>query len=246
VYADDADFEAELRALLADGRKIEAIKRYREQTGAGLGAAKEAVEAIEQGGSLPTFEPLDTSTETEIASLLATGQKIRAVKLYRERTGAGLKEAKDAVEAIGRGEKVVLAFREIDQEVESQLIGLLQQGQKIQAIKVCRARTGMGLKEAKDTVEGLAAKHGLAVAKGGGCLGAVILVLLVIVAGVAAASEARVATNTSSTTAAPVTRNLRMAIRNWTQGKHDNNADIKTIGSMPDKDSSKNNCHIRK
>ena len=31
---------AELLALLADGRKIEAIKRYREVTGTGLAAAK--------------------------------------------------------------------------------------------------------------------------------------------------------------------------------------------------------------
>ena len=36
----DADFEADLKILLAEGRKIEAIKLYRGQTGAGL---KEAV-----------------------------------------------------------------------------------------------------------------------------------------------------------------------------------------------------------
>ena len=42
------------------------------------------------------------------------------------------------------------------------------QGQKkIQAIKLYRERTGIGLKEAKDFVEALAAKHG--VAPGGGC-----------------------------------------------------------------------------
>lgn len=39
----------------------------------------------------------------EIIRLLADGQKIAAIKLYRERTGAGLKEAKDAVEAIANG-----------------------------------------------------------------------------------------------------------------------------------------------
>jgi ribosomal protein L7/L12 len=195
MYDDDTDFEAELRALLADGRKIEAIKRYREQTGAGLAAAKEAVEALEQGGSLPTIVPLDSSIETEIASLLESGQKIQAIKLYRERTGAGLKEAKDAVDAMGRGEKVVVQFREIDQDLESELIGLLQQGQKIQAIKLCRSRTGMGLKEAKEVVEALAEKHGLIVATGGGCLGATILVLLLIVTGVGLSNEPQVATN---------------------------------------------------
>ncbi len=37
-------------------------------------------------------------TQEEIQALL-DGRKIQAIKLYRERTGAGLKEAKDAVEA---------------------------------------------------------------------------------------------------------------------------------------------------
>lgn len=193
---DDANFEAELRILLNEGRKIEAIKRYREKTRAGLAAAKEAIEALERGQPLPTSEPLDTSLETEIVSLLEQGRKIQAVKVYRERTGAGLKEAKEAVEAIGRGEKVVAAFGEIDHEVESQLIGLLQQGQKIQAVKLCRRQTGMGLKEAKDTVEALAEKHGLSVVTGGGCLGAVILVLLLTVAGVALSDEPQLATKT--------------------------------------------------
>ncbi|MCX4692497.1 ribosomal protein L7/L12 [Streptomyces sp. NBC_01408] len=36
----------DVRALLRDGRKIEAIKVYRQSTGAGLAEAKQAVEAI--------------------------------------------------------------------------------------------------------------------------------------------------------------------------------------------------------
>jgi ribosomal protein L7/L12 len=40
-------------------------------------------------------------TAERIARLMSNGQKIEAIKLYRELTGAGLKEAKDAVEAIG-------------------------------------------------------------------------------------------------------------------------------------------------
>ena len=38
----------EVLALLADGRKIPAIKRYRELTGAGLREAKEAVDEIDR------------------------------------------------------------------------------------------------------------------------------------------------------------------------------------------------------
>lgn len=43
--------------------------------------------------------------EPEAADLLAhlvRGEKIQAIKLYRERTGVGLKEAKDAVEDLAR------------------------------------------------------------------------------------------------------------------------------------------------
>ena len=104
---DDADFRAELRTLLAEGRKIAAIKRYREETGAGLVEAKQAVEALERDEPLPTGEPADSSPEAEIVALLQQGRKIKAIKLYREQTGLGLKEAKDAVEAMGADRGIV-------------------------------------------------------------------------------------------------------------------------------------------
>ncbi len=49
----------------------------------------------------PELPPADTF-EGRILHLLKQGQKIPAIKLYREETGVGLKEAKDAVEALGR------------------------------------------------------------------------------------------------------------------------------------------------
>ena len=36
----------------------------------------------------------------EIAGVLATGQTIQAIKIYREATGQGLKEAKDFIDAL--------------------------------------------------------------------------------------------------------------------------------------------------
>jgi sugar lactone lactonase YvrE len=42
----------------------------------------------------------------EVVRLARSGQKISAIKLYREITGVGLAEAKDAVEALERGEAV--------------------------------------------------------------------------------------------------------------------------------------------
>jgi hypothetical protein len=41
---------------------------------------------------------LDQDDFDEVRQLMLDGQKIPAIKLYREITGAGLKEAKDAVE----------------------------------------------------------------------------------------------------------------------------------------------------
>ncbi len=38
--------------------------------------------------------------EREARELLSQGKKIQAIKIWRERTGAGLKEAKQAVEAL--------------------------------------------------------------------------------------------------------------------------------------------------
>ncbi len=100
MSGNDSNFELDLQSLLANGKKIEAIKLYRERTGAGLAEAKEAVEAFEQGQSLPKTEASSSDLDQEVVSLLEQGKKIQAVKLYRERTGVGLKEAKDAVDAV--------------------------------------------------------------------------------------------------------------------------------------------------
>ena len=108
---DDTNFEDELRALMAAGRKIEAIKQYRAATGAGLADAKNAVEALERAGSLPPRESVDSSFEDKILSLMKQGKKIGAIKLYREKTGVGLKEAKDFIEALAADQHIVAASK---------------------------------------------------------------------------------------------------------------------------------------
>jgi len=113
--------------------------------------------------------------EEQLRLLLAEGQKIEAIKVYRERTGAGLAEAKDAVEALEAGKRLPSQGM-TDPESDKELIALLEQGQKIEAIRMYREKTGAGLKEAKDAVEALAAKHGLPVGRSG-CAGVVLLCL---------------------------------------------------------------------
>jgi ribosomal protein L7/L12 len=96
---------AELRA----GRKIQAIALLRESTGAGLAQAKEAVEAFEKNlplfeklglGALESAAPPEPGGMPEVRAALAEGRTIDAIRLYRERAGVGLKEAKDAIDAL--------------------------------------------------------------------------------------------------------------------------------------------------
>jgi len=43
--------------------------------------------------------PQSTDLDPEVVQLINSGKKIHAIKLHRERTGLGLKEAHDAIEA---------------------------------------------------------------------------------------------------------------------------------------------------
>ena len=98
---------AAIASELAAGRKLNAIKLCREFTGLGLAEAKAAVEQIESsndvpGGAADNAGPSDLSDD-QLNSILAElrGQKmIQAIKLYREYTGAGLADAKAAVEQL--------------------------------------------------------------------------------------------------------------------------------------------------
>lgn len=103
----------EIASLLRGGRKIEAIKVYRRVTGASLADAKDALERLEQsimlsGSVQPNMAQLAGVANmglpgvllTEIAQLIFQGQKIEAIKRYRQHTGAGLADAKSAVDQI--------------------------------------------------------------------------------------------------------------------------------------------------
>ena len=97
--------EAEVCALLNSGKKIEAIKRVREQTGLGLKEAKDLVDALERGLSVsihagPHSPAGFSNPDDEARKLVAAGKLIEAVKLVREHKHLGLKEAKDYVDRL--------------------------------------------------------------------------------------------------------------------------------------------------
>ena len=51
--------------------------------------------------------PESDSLETRVLALMESGKKIEAIKLYRQQTGCGLKQAKDVVEALATERGIV-------------------------------------------------------------------------------------------------------------------------------------------
>jgi ribosomal protein L7/L12 len=113
---------------------------------------------------------------SEIVSLTSQGRLIDAIKLYRERTGAGLAEAKQAVEKMQQvfEEQPGISQDQPETASDAELVDLLRQREKVQAIRLYRQRTGCDLREAKEAVERLAAEHGIE-AQGVGCLGVLFI-----------------------------------------------------------------------
>jgi ribosomal protein L7/L12 len=97
----------------------------------------------------------------EVGRLLTQDRKLDAIKLMRDTSGLGLKEAKDAVELMEKlpasappPPGLVATIRQA-QETSEEVQKLVKRGRKIEAIKLIRAQTGMGLREAKDLVDRL-------------------------------------------------------------------------------------------
>ena len=100
---------------------------------------------------------IPANQEEQIKELAANGNKIAAIAQYREITGVGLKEAKEAVEALMLGmpanASMPLQTNEPDSFLENRIKQLLAERKKIEAIKAYRDAYRCGLKEAKDAVD---------------------------------------------------------------------------------------------
>jgi len=86
-----------------------------------------------------------------VLGALQHGKLIEAIKLLRESSGLGLKEAKEVIESHLQHNPVQLT-RSVD-PLPAAVLQALQRGKKIEAIQRLREHTGMGLKEAKELVE---------------------------------------------------------------------------------------------
>src|SRR3972149_6266604 len=62
---------------------------------------------------------------------------------------------------------------------EEEILGLIRDKKKIEAIKLYREKTGVDLKEANDNVEALAKKYNIE-SSGAGCAGVVLIVIAAV------------------------------------------------------------------
>ena len=91
-----------------------------------------------------------------IHKLLHEKRLIDAIKLYREITGVGLAEAKEAVEEMAVDESIKPPDDERDYDnpiLISRIKSLLSRNRKVDAVKIYREEYGVGLKEAKMAVD---------------------------------------------------------------------------------------------
>ncbi len=109
---------------------------------------------------IPT--PLDPDADIQQIALyfISRGQKLEAIKHVRQVSGWDLKAAKDYVEALESGAipsapSMSASVASVSPELRASLLDLVNNRRKVEAIKMLRAHTGLGLKEAKDYVESL-------------------------------------------------------------------------------------------
>jgi ribosomal protein L7/L12 len=115
----------------------------------------------------PTDVSLDPALVAKVRSQYRKGDKLGAVKALRAATGLGLADAVRIVDKLGATAKpapkdgppgagaVPPISATIGPDHDDELRSLVAAGQQIEAIKMVRTLTGMGLKDAKDYVDRL-------------------------------------------------------------------------------------------
>ena len=103
-------------------------------------------------------EPPRPGTLDEVRRVIARQARMFAVKIYREKTGAGPAEAQDAIERIRAGRAPQPAAAP-PVGAEARAVGeALRAGNEIEAIRLYRAATGVGLNEAKAAIDAIVAE----------------------------------------------------------------------------------------
>jgi ribosomal protein L7/L12 len=98
------------------------------------------------------FRMMQPVISPEVRAAWDSGDKIRAIRLLREETSLGLAEAKALLESNAAGMQAASVSR--GQPLPPEVRAELARGNKIEAIKLLRKASGLGLKEAKELVDG--------------------------------------------------------------------------------------------
>lgn len=131
-------------------------------------------------------EPSELSTQ--VLQALQQGRTVEAIKLLREERGIGLKEARELVDGWQADQPLPAESGGTPSGMSDQVRRALEQGHKIEAIRLLREERGLGLKASKETIEAwLAENPQLAqrcVRRGGS--GGMLVVIVFLLLGVAA------------------------------------------------------------
>lgn len=106
-------------------------------------------------------KPSRSAISAEAVSAIGRGDLVHAIRLTREQTGLGLKEAKELVETHGRDDTHPNTSGGSSSVVATEAVVALQKGKLIDAVKAFRERNGGGLKDAKEAVERYLDEHPL-------------------------------------------------------------------------------------
>ena len=97
-----------------------------------------------------SFEQLPSN----VMAALQRGNQIEAIKLLREATGLGLKEARDLIDHHARGTAPTFSVAAaVLGSLPGEVVEAWKKGNKIEAIRLLRAKGGAGLTEAKQAIE---------------------------------------------------------------------------------------------
>jgi ribosomal protein L7/L12 len=95
------NIKREIEILLSENRKVEAIKLVMDTTHIHLKEAKDFIDNYKTANVSTSNEAAPRrDIDTEILKLLANGNKLAAVKLYKDATGLGLADSKDYVDQL--------------------------------------------------------------------------------------------------------------------------------------------------
>jgi ribosomal protein L7/L12 len=112
-----------------------------------------------KSGDKPAFTPdqIDWSvvSDSEIQAFLQANKKIEAIKVYRQRTGVGLREAKDAIDyATLHPDEAQEKKKAPEPELtDGGVRDLIAEGRLSEAVETYRTFTGMDEYSARDAIE---------------------------------------------------------------------------------------------